>query len=156
MNNFFLENNNNNNNVIWLHDDENKYLTYTSKLLSINGLAGLYFGEKYFSLMILLTSLFSYNFWRKPKYDWRRTIDIYWTRLLTPIFFHHSIINIDNYYIKTIIPITYTGAIYLFLKAVNMHKNRNRMWYYNHYLAHHLVFFGHSLTIGYEIMKKKD
>ena len=29
MNNFFLENNNiNNNNIIWLHDDENKYLTY--------------------------------------------------------------------------------------------------------------------------------
>ena len=123
--------------------NSSRFLTYSSLLFAIPA------GYGYFNynlivspLVLLTTSLISFNFWRNALDDWRRKLDIYFAKLS----FSYFVINAFMY-----CPWSYSIFIgfpnlcaikYCFNKSEELHnfKEYNKRW-----LVYHLGF--HSLMI---------
>ena len=143
-------------NKIWLFRDENKYMEFSSKIMSIIPIIGMFNGDYYLSPYFFSTASISSLYWSNPQYNCIRTMDIFLARIGVIGSILYNYYYIENIPIKIILPLTYSGAIGNYLYGCNLHAKRNRMWFVNHYLSHWISIFSHSIMIAYALNNKSN
>lgn len=116
---------------------ETKFITYSSFLFT---LPTFYFISRkqliYPSYMLFITSIISANFWRHAIYDWRRTLDIYFSKIMFSYFFFHGALLIPT-------PWSYLSNLnticlsYCYYQSENQYKKKNKKW-----VQYHVAFHG--------------
>lgn len=133
------------------NSNHSDYLYYSSHLGIIPTLYGVYNGSNLIALTTGLTLLTSLNYWRNPRYTWRRTIDVHMSRFTVLYNIYHTmIINGDtiNYmYIPSMSScvLLYPIGIYLY--------NRKQYWYF--VAAHMGVHISATVATMLSISRKK-
>ena len=77
----------------WKHS---RWLVVSSSFFLIPSLYGYYIKFYGFSILLLLTSLISANYWRKATYSWRRTTDLIFAKISFVIFVSNGLIYVRN------------------------------------------------------------
>jgi hypothetical protein len=117
--------------------ESSKLLTKTSFLFLIPGVYAFQHELYYYSLVLLLTTGISFNFWRKPVYGLRRNIDLVYAKLSFVIFFVSGV-----YYVRIYLSLYYTLLflmLYYFQTAYVLSQKRVYNWYRYHALFHLIV-----------------
>jgi predicted membrane channel-forming protein YqfA (hemolysin III family) len=98
----------------------------------------------FYTVTSFVTSVISANYWRKPRYDYRRNLDLFFSKLSFIIYFSNGIIYI--YETKNIIDftkinmiLTLFGIIYCYYFSTKLYKLKNNNWWKYHILFHLFV-----------------
>lgn len=116
--------------------DQTKWLVASSFLFIIPSIYAYYNKLHSYSILILLTSLISANYWRNAVYSWRRNMDIVFANISFIIFASNGIIYIRY------LPYFVTGygglciLLYCFYLSNTLHKVGNNNWYKYHFMFH--------------------
>ena len=137
---------------VLLFKNENIYLCYSSLTFILPGFYGISKKEYYVAPLILLGTPISINFWRNPKYDWKRMLDIWYVKLTIPLFIINSN-KIKNKYIFASVPITLMMAAYLFEKSCKEYYINNPQWICYHLAFHGCCFLSHTINIMANVHK---
>ena len=102
------------------------------------------------SIILFSTSLVSANYWRNALYDWRRTLDIYFSRLSFSYFFVHGLCYIPWPYSFITSMNTFTIG-YCYYKSCETYKKRNinRNWLWYHVGFHTSITFNVYFILKY-------
>ena len=71
--------------------DSSKLLTKTSFLFIVSGVYAYQYHLYWYSLVLLLNTILSVNFWRNPVYGFRRNLDIYFAKFSFCVFFINGV-----------------------------------------------------------------
>ena len=130
--------------------NSSKLLTASSFLFTIPGIYSyMYYNMIYSPLLLFTTSLISANFWRNALDDWRRQIDLYFSKISFCYFAYNTIIYVPEQTIVMFgIPNLY-GLGYCFYKSYECYKQENKNWKYYHFGFHSLTAFQLFITMTY-------
>jgi hypothetical protein len=100
----------------------------------------------FYTVTTFATSLVSANYWRKPRYDYRRNLDLIFSKLSFIIYFSNGIIYI--YESKNVVDftkinmiLTLFGIIYCYYFSTKLYKLKNNNWWKYHILFHLFVTY---------------
>ena len=130
-----------------IFNQENIYLTYSSLSFLVPGFYGLLHKEFILSPLLINGSLISYFFWKDPRYNLQRSLDIYFVNGAALIFGYQSFFKIKNKKIKYTINSLYTMATLCFLNACNYYYQHKPYWFYYHLAFHGCSLVGHSINV---------
>lgn len=109
-----------------------KYIVGTSLLFQIPSYYAYLNHQYYISMSLFITSLLSINFWRDCKYSWRRTMDIWWARIVGGFYFCYSI-----YYIPKITIVNTIIMLWFYYQANKKYDiDPFGKWYIYHMIFH--------------------
>jgi hypothetical protein len=137
------------NNEVNMYNDENKYMMRSSLLFLVPGCYGVYCKEYTCSPLMILGSLISLNYWRKPCKGFRRNLDLYFVRSCVGIFGYKIFTSIKNYQNMFCVLGTYGLGKLCYFKACNEYYKKNKSWYKYHVSFHGFCSIGHSLILYY-------
>jgi len=137
--------NNNNEIAPW---KDSKWLVLSSFYFMIPCIYSFYNKLYSFSLVLLLTSLISANYWRKATYSFRRNLDLCFARISFVIFVSNGII-----YVRSIpfIITGYSGLIMLFYcyyYSDFLFKKQSIYWVNYHMLFHLIMMYEQMIIIN--------
>ena len=127
-----------------------RYLTCSSFLFTIPAMYSYFKYNMIFPPLLLFTSsIISANYWRDAMDDWRRTLDLYFSKLSFSYF-----IGCSFYYIplKENIIVSIPNLLlilYCFHKSGTEHKKNTRRWVYYHLGFHTLMTFQLFIIFDY-------
>lgn len=119
-----------------------RYVTGTSFFFTVPAMYSYFKYNMIFPpLLLCTTSIISANYWRDAMDDWRRTLDLYFSKLSFSYF-----VGCAFYYIpfkeNIIVGIPNLLLIlYCFHKSDTEHKKKSRSWLYYHIGFHSLITF---------------
>jgi hypothetical protein len=128
----------------WNHS---KWLVLSSGFFVIPSVYSYYIEFYGFSILLLLTSLVSANYWRKATYSWRRTTDLVFAKISFTIFVSNGLIYVRN------IPYIITGysglvlLIYCYYLSDTLSKMKNEDWFKYHMLFHLIMTYEQLIII---------
>jgi hypothetical protein len=125
--------------------DASLVLTCSSFLFIIPSVYAYKVGLYYYTLILIITSLVSANYWRNPEHGLRRNLDIMLAKTTFVIFFIDGI-----YFVKTNIVLAYLiliAMVYCFFSSGCLSSIRYTKWYYYHASFHFLVMSEQMLII---------
>jgi len=130
--------------------NSSKLLTTSSFFFIIPGFYSYYkYHLIYSPLLLLSTSLISANYWRNALDDWRRKLDLYFSKISFCYFIYSTFLYVPK---QTIIifglPNIY-GIGYCFYKSHEYHKKQNKMWKYYHLGFHSFMTAQLFITMTY-------
>jgi hypothetical protein len=137
--------------LIPMYNGVNRFLILTSIFFFLTGAYGMYYKDFMFSPLLIAGASISINFWRDPKYDYRRTLDILFANVATCPFVYNTLMNIENFNLKVFILASYGLGAFCFWKACNEYFKKNKAWYVYHMLFHSLFWCGHVSNILFTI-----
>jgi hypothetical protein len=122
-----------------------KYIVGTSFLFQIPCYYA-YMNQCYYCASTLcITSLLSINYWRDCKYSWRRTMDIWWSRVIGGIYIYYAFYHIPK---LTMFNTTIMGWFYC-QSNLEYKKNPCSKWYIYHMLFHLAACINQSIFVYY-------
>jgi hypothetical protein len=127
--------------------EQSRWITLSSCLFMIPSYYA-YLRELYaYSILLLITSLVSINYWRNATYSWRRTLDMIVAKITVTVF-----ISNGTYYIRDIptLIVGYTNLIplvYCYYLSDKYHKAQNPRWVVYHCGFHFVLFYEVMLLI---------
>jgi len=124
--------------VTW---DYTKYLCASSLLFSIGAIYAFSLKLYTYAILLLLTSIYSVNYWRKATYSLRRTVDVYNAKIMAYIFLFKALMTINNTYVLAFTLLLGTIAIWCFRISNKYRKveHINHNWYKYHACFHSLA-----------------
>lgn len=125
---------------------EEKYMYLTSNLFIIPSLYGFYKNFYKLSLLNLLSTIITSNFWRTGKNDIYRKIDLIYQPINAIIFFSYANFNVKNHYKLTLGNFFFINGLYFFKRSHDEYKKYNRFWYFNHLIFHLSMISANILT----------
>lgn len=128
--------------------EETKWLVLSSFLFFLPAINSWYRNQYMNTYVLISTSLVSANFWRKATYSWRRTLDLYLSKIAF-IIFHIQGIKYVKY--KPLIISGYTSlfiSIYCFYLSHKYYTKKNPIWYRYHFIFHMTLIYKTLLIIN--------
>jgi len=130
---------------------EGKCLTISSLFFLIPSIyAGIYYIYS-LSVLSIITTIISINYWREPKLGWRRDMDLIFAKISFVIYFFYGLHNIQNmilcnnaltlYFSIVMIIVFYNLSNYFWI-------SNNANWLYFHIIFHMFVVFGQLTVIN--------
>ena len=118
--------------------NESRWILLSSFFFTIPAIYGFYTELYNFSVVLLLTSLISANYWRDASYSYRRIIDKIFAKISFSIFFYNGL-----YYVR-IFPYViagYSGLVVLLYcyYASNKYCGHNKIWVKYHMTFHFFI-----------------
>jgi hypothetical protein len=107
-----------------------------------------YYNLYFYSSILFIEILISINYWRKPTYSWRRTLDLFFAKVLLIIFTITGIMNVN--YTPYII-LGYSGlflALYFYYLSEKYSNLKNKLWYRYHILFHFIAMLEILLVLN--------
>ena len=127
--------------------EQTKWITLSSCLFMIPSYYA-YIRQFYiYSIILLITTLVSINYWRDATYSWRRTLDLYVAKLTVTVFVSNGVYSIRH--IPSII-IGYTSVfplIYCYYLSDKYYKANNPYWVLCHCVFHFVLSYETMLVI---------
>lgn len=114
---------------------ESRTITLTSFLFTFPAIYGLYNRIYILSTILIITSLISANYWRKPTYSWRRDLDLIFAKFSFILFVTTGFIYVPINYSYSGVPL----IICCYMCSEQLHKNNTSSWYYFHAGFHFLM-----------------
>ena len=120
--------------------DNSKYLVVSSFSFTIPSIYAFYNSLYFHACLLLLTSLVSANFWRKPTYSWRRDLDLFFSKLTFVLFTYDGIVNIkNNSYTFIGYPMVFIILYCYYLSNEHYKIKNSNNWVIYHSLFHYSV-----------------
>jgi len=123
-----------------------RWLVLSSFLMMFPCVYSYYHKMYFYTVTTFATSLVSANYWRKPRYDYRRNLDLIFSKLSFIIYFSNGIIYI--YESKNVVDftkinmiLTLFGIIYCYYFSTKLYKLKNNNWWKYHILFHLFVTY---------------
>ena len=128
-----------------------KYLCGSSLFFSIAAIYAFHLKLYVYSLLLLLTSIYSVNYWRKATYSLRRTVDIYNAKIMCFLFLFKAVITISNTYVLAFTLLLGSIAVWCFRISNKYRKveHINHNWYKYHVIFHALGTVVQCITLYY-------
>jgi hypothetical protein len=120
----------------WKHT---KYLTLSSLLFLIPAYYAYTHSMYDHTIMLILTSFISANYWRKSTYSWRRTLDLIFSKISFGIYIYYGVKCSTS--LKDLIEgiLRLILMIYLFSISCKLFKLKDDSWYKYHFVFHILI-----------------
>ncbi len=130
--------------------NSSKLLTVSSFFFSIPGIYSyIHYNMIYSPLLLLSTSLISANYWRDALDDWRRQLDLHFSKISFCYFIYNTFLYVPEQTIVMFgIPNLY-GIGYCFYKSHDCHNKQNKWWKYYHFGFHSFMTFQLCITMSY-------
>ena len=93
----------------------------------------------FYAIILLITSIVSANFWRKPTYSWRRNLDLVISKITFVIFTINGFIYIRSLYLMIAGYISLICLIYCYYLSEKYLKTKKNNWYKYHFIFHVLL-----------------
>jgi len=120
--------------------NNSKYLVLSSFSFTIPSIYAFYNSMYFHACILLLTSLISANYWRKPRYSWRRDLDLFFSKLSFVIFTYDGIVNIkNNSYTIIAYPLFFIMLYCYYLSNTQFKIKNSNNWVIYHSLFHYSV-----------------
>jgi len=132
---------------------ETKHLVASSFFFMVPAIYGFYNNLYLLPVVLLLTTLFSVNYWRHATYSWRRITDKTFAKISFTIFFINGFVHVS----RTVDLISmYTGLVgiiycyYMSLKSYknNIHNSNILVWWKYHMFFHLCVAYNQLIIIN--------
>ena len=127
-----------------------KLLTTSSFFFTIPGIYSyVYFNLIYSPVLLLTTSLISANFWRDALDDWRRHLDLVFSKLSFSYFVGLTLYHVP-WKLNLFIALPNLGLMsYCYNKSAIEHEKNNKSWKYWHLGFHSLMMGQLFITMTY-------
>ena len=125
-------------------------LVISSTFFLVPCIYAFYNGMHFFTVLLILTSGVSGNYWRKATYGWRRTLDLWFSKLSFVIFVanqymyiwivppNHIGFSIDNIrYYSSIV--CFCNMVYFYYLSEKYYHNKSEQWRTYHFIFHIFV-----------------
>ena len=136
---------------------ETKYLVVSSSFFMVPAIYGFYNNLYLLPCVLLLTTLFSINFWRHATYSWRRIADLTFAKISFAIFFINGFAHISRSVDLISMYTGLVGLIYCYYMSQKCHKNDIRdntsIWWKYHMMFHIFVTYNQFIIINSIINK---
>ena len=131
--------------------DETKWLILSSLLFIIPAIYSYYNNLYIYTIILILTTIISVNFWRDATYSWRRISDRIFAKLAFVFFFINGIMYIT--YLPFII-LSYFGLFASFwcYYLSNKYCGKSSIWWKYHFTFHSIITFLQLLVIKSVVM----
>ena len=121
--------------------EQTKWLVISSFFFIIPAIYAFLYKLYFYSILLLLTSIISANYWRKATFSWRRNLDLIFAKISFITFVYNGIIYVKTpFYVIT----GYSGLVVLvycyYLSSTKLKEN-NKNWYKYHILFHILMTY---------------
>jgi hypothetical protein len=127
-----------------------KLLTASSLLFTIPGIYSyIHYNMIYSPLLVLSTSLVSVNYWRNPLYDWRRQLDLYFSKITFFYFVYNTFLYVPDQTIMMVCLPNLYGIGYCFYKSCEYYTPYAKKWRYYHVGFHTLGSIQIFITMSY-------
>ena len=130
---------------------ETKYIVLSSSFFMAPAVYGFYNNLYFLPFVLLLTTLFSMNFWRHATYSWRRIADRTFAKISFAFFFINGVRHVTHtpYLISG-----YTGTIILIYCYYMSNKYHNLpIWWKYHMMFHLFLTYNQFIVINSIITK---
>jgi len=144
----FLISSNKNDEIYIAYWEETKWLVLSSYFFIIPSYYA-YINKLYLhSIILLLTSLISVNYWKKATYSWRRNMDLIFSKFSFIVFVSNGI-----FYVRRLhyVIIGYSGLIFLlyfYYLSIKLSELKNNNWYKYHFGFHLIMTFEQIIIIN--------
>ena len=141
-----------NNEIVIAEWNETKWLVLSSSLFMIPSIYGYYKQLYLHSLLLLLTSLISVNYWKKATYSWRRNVDLVFEKVAFIVFVSNGIIYVRY---KPYVITGYSGLIllaYCYYCSGKLFKMNNSFWW-KYRVVFHLIMTLEQMIVLESIKK---
>jgi hypothetical protein len=130
--------------------DSSKLLTASSFFFTIPGIYSyIHYNLICSPLLLFTTSIISANYWRNALDDWRRQLDLYFSKIAFCCFTYNTLKYVPEQTLITIgLPNLY-GLGYCFYKSNTCYKEEKKCWKYYHFGFHSLMTFQLFITMTY-------
>jgi hypothetical protein len=141
-------------NFILMKCKQGKLLTFSSCFFLISSVHAYKNGLYFYSMLLLMTTIISANYWRNAVHSWRRILDLFFAKFSFVVFCSSGI-----YYIRYI-PYIVTGysglglLLYCYYLSDKYIKEQNMSWCKYHFLFHVLLAYEQFIIID-SILKYK-
>jgi hypothetical protein len=117
----------------WKHT---KYLTLSSLLFLIPAYYAYIHSMYDHTILLILTSLISANYWRKATYSWRRNLDLIFSKISFGIYIYNGVKYSRS--LKELIEgiLRLLFMFYCFFVSGKLFKIKNEDWYKYHFVFH--------------------
>lgn len=130
-----------------------KWLILSSFVFTIPAIYAYIHSLYCYSGLLLLTSIVSANYWRRPTYSWRRNLDLVFSKMSFVIFAYHGIIHVRYVpYMITGYPLVCILAYCYYLSNKNILENKS--WVIYHSMFHCIVMCEQLIVLDSIIPKK--
>jgi len=126
---------------------QGKILALSSCLFLIPSIYAYYNRLYFFSILLLMTTLISANYWRNAVESWRRDLDLVFSKISFFIVFCNGVHHVKY------IPYLITGYIgmlcmvYFYCLSCKLYKKKNMNWYKYHFLFHVIVAYVQTIVV---------
>ena len=126
----------------WEHT---KWLVLSSSFFLFPSMFAFYHHLYFHSFLLCSTSIISANYWRKPTYSWRRTMDLLFSKISFSWFFLHGVFYIHSTpHIIFAVSNTCLFSSCFLLSSYYFYKHQDicgseEVWYKYHFLFHTLM-----------------
>jgi hypothetical protein len=138
---------------------ETKYIVVSSSFFMVPAIYGFYNNLYFLPGVLLFTTLFSVNYWRRATYSWRRIADKTFAKISFVIFCMYGFANVS----RTVDVISiYSGLIcliycyYMSLKSYNnndINSSNTLIWWKYHLMFHIFVAYNQYVIINSIVTK---
>ena len=121
----------------WEHT---RWLVLSSSFFLFPSMFAFYHHLYLHSFLLCSTSFISANYWRKPTYSWRRTLDLFFSKISFSWFFLHGIFYIHSTpHIILAVSNTCLFSSCFILSFYTYQDQKHDIWYKYHFLFHTLM-----------------
>ena len=135
------------NNKIVAEWKETKYIVLSSSFFMVPAIYGFYNNLYLLPCVLVLTSLFSMNFWRHATYSWRRIADRIFAKISFTIFFINGVRHVSH------LISVYTGLCGILYCYYMSQKCNNVIWWKYHMMFHIFVAYNQLIIINSIVTK---
>lgn len=127
--------------------NQSKWLVLSSFFFTIPAYYAHYNALYFYSILLLLTSFVSANYWRKATLSWRRNADLVLAKISFTIFVANGVFYVRR---TSYVIIGYTGLfvlLYCYHLSGKLLKMKNDNWYKYHFLFHFIMMYEQVIII---------
>jgi len=127
-----------------------KLLTASSFFFTIPGVYSyIHYNMIYSPLLLFSTSLISANYWRNALDDWRRQLDLYFSKISFCYFIYNTFLFVPEQTIVMVCLPNLYGLGYCFYKSHDCYEKQDKLWKYYHFGFHSFATFQICVTLNY-------
>ena len=127
---------------------ETKYLVVSSSFFMVPAIYGFYNNLYLLPCVLLLTTLFSMNFWRHATYSWRRIADRIFAKISFTIFFINGVKRVSHLFS------VYTGLVGIIYCYYMSQKCHDTLYWWKYHMMFHLFVAYNQFIIINSIINK--
>lgn len=125
---------------------ESRWIVLTSFSFMVPSIFAFFHKFYFYSVLLMMTTLISANYWRKATYSWRRNMDLFFAKISFFIFLYNGILYVRTpVYIMMGFPGLFVIVYFYYMSCKNYEK-KNNMWVIFHCMFH-LLMMGEQFII---------